>query len=256
MTGGRPTGRRYGRAVAQNIYDSPEFFAAYARLARSERGLDGAPEWPAVRALLPDVRGARVVDLGCAFGAFDRWAAAAGAAEVLGIDLSERMLERARAATDDERIRYEISDLDRLELPAGAYDLAYSALALHYVADLARLVRTVHRALRPGGRFVVTTEHPVYMAPTNPRWLEDGGTRVWALDRYADEGLRVTDWLAPGVRKYHRTVGTTVNTVIDAGFSLARLVEFAPTPEQVAADPGLAHERDRPMFLLLAADRT
>jgi hypothetical protein len=44
--------------------------------------------------------------------------------------------------------------------------------------------------------------------------------------------------------------------LVDAGFTLARLVEFAPTPDQVTADPGLAHERDRPMFLLLAADRT
>jgi SAM-dependent methyltransferase len=240
--------------VAQNVYDSPEFFAAYSRLERSVHGLDGAPEWPSVRALLPPLRGARVVDLGCGFGAFARWAAGAGAAEVVGIDLSERMLARAREATGDGRVRYEVGDLDVLELPAGAYDLAYSALALHYVADLDRLVRVVHRALRPGGRFVLTTEHPIFMAPTRPDWLRDGDTRVWPVDRYADEGLRVTDWLAPGVRKFHRTLGTTVNALVDAGFAVRRLVEWSPTAEQVAAEPALAEERDRPMFLLVAAD--
>jgi SAM-dependent methyltransferase len=241
--------------MAQNIYDSPEFFGAYARLARSVHGLDGAPEWPTVRGLLPDLRGARVVDLGCGFGAFARWAAAAGAAEVLAIDLSERMLERARADTDDERVRFETGDLDVLDLPAGAFDLAYSALALHYVADLGRLVRVVHEALRPGGRFVFTTEHPIFMAPSQPRWLDDAGTRVWPVNRYANEGLRVTDWLAPGVRKHHRTIGTTVNTLVDAGFTIDRLIEWSPTLAEVAADPTLAEERDRPMFLLVAAGR-
>ena len=39
--------------MAQNIYDNPEFFAGYAQLPRSMHGLDGAPEWAALRSLLP-----------------------------------------------------------------------------------------------------------------------------------------------------------------------------------------------------------
>lgn len=240
--------------MAQNIYDRPDFFAAYSELPRSVHGLPGAPEWPAVRALLPDLAGARVVDLGCGFGAFARWAAEAGAAEVLALDLSERMLARARADTTDARVRFEVRDLETLELPAGSFDLAYSALALHYVPDLARLARVVRHALRSGGRFVATTEHPIFMAPSRPRWVQDEGRRVWPLDRYAEEGPRVTDWLAPGVRKHHRTLGTTVNTLVDAGFTIRRLIEWSPSPDRVAADPALAEERDRPMFLLIAAD--
>ena len=83
--------------MAQNIYDRPEFFARYSQLARSVHGLAGAPEWPAVRALLPDLAGKRIVDLGCGFGWFARWARAQGAAHVLGIDLSENMIARAMA---------------------------------------------------------------------------------------------------------------------------------------------------------------
>ena len=244
--------------MTRNTYDDPDFFASYAQLPRSVHGLDGAPEWPAVRELLPDLDGARVVDLGCGFGAFDRWAVEAGASEVLGIDVSERMLERARAAADataDPRIRYELGDLEQLDLAPGRFDLAYSALTLHYVVDLTRLIGVVHDALRAGGHLVVTMEHPIFMAPTRPRWLDDEGARVWPLNGYADEGLRVTDWLAPDVHKQHRTIGTTVNTLIDAGFTLRRLVEWSPTAAQVAADPDLAGERDRPMFMLLAAER-
>src|SRR5262249_42418522 len=79
-----------GRAseVTQNIYDDAGFFAGYSRLRRSVDGLDGAPEWPTLRAMLPDVAGKRVVDLGCGFGWFCRFAREAGAAQVLGLDVS------------------------------------------------------------------------------------------------------------------------------------------------------------------------
>ena len=43
--------------MTQNIYDDEQFFEGYSRLPRSVEGLDGAPEWPALRALLPDLRG-------------------------------------------------------------------------------------------------------------------------------------------------------------------------------------------------------
>jgi ubiquinone/menaquinone biosynthesis C-methylase UbiE len=242
--------------VAQNIYDDPEFQAGYRQLTRSEQGLAGAPEWPTVAAMLPDIAGRDVVDLGCGYGAFARWAVESGARSVDALDLSEQMLARAGELTGpSDVITYRRADLDRLELPAAAYDLAYSALVLHYLVDLPRFLATVHAALRPGGSFVVTCEHPVCTAPTRGAWVEVEGRRTWPLDRYADEGERVRDWLAPGVRKQHRTLTTLVNAFLQAGFGLRSVAESVPTPEQVAADPDLAEERDRPMFWTVAADR-
>lgn len=58
--------------VTQNIYDDAEFFEQYSRLERSIEGLDGAVEWPSMRALLPDLRGLSVLDLGCGYGWFCR----------------------------------------------------------------------------------------------------------------------------------------------------------------------------------------
>ena len=240
--------------MAQNIYDTPDFFAGYSRLERSVRGLDGAPEWPAIRALLPQIAGARIVDLGCGFGWFARWAREQGAKEVLAIDLSDNMLARAREATADGGIRYVKADLEALTLPQDGFDLAYSSLAFHYVSDFARLARCIHRALVRGGRLVFTIEHPIYMAPSRPGWLEvEANHRVWPLDGYAKEGPRVTDWLAKGVVKHHRRLDTTVNTLVEAGFALDRLGEWHPTPAQVAGTPALREEMDRPMMLLVAA---
>ncbi|MFO1162083.1 MAG: class I SAM-dependent methyltransferase [Reyranellaceae bacterium] len=241
--------------MAQNIYDTAAFFEGYSQLPRSRHGLDGAPEWPAVRALLPDLRSKRVVDLGCGFGWFARWAREQGAARVVGIDLSENMIARAREDTRDPLIDYRIADLEGLELPAAAYELAYSSLALHYVEDFARLVEIVHQALVPGARFVFTIEHPIYMAPARPGWSVADGRVSWPVDGYSVEGRRVTDWLAKGVVKYHRTIGTTLNTLIMAGFGVRSVVEFAPTADQIAGDPRLAVEAERPMILIVSSER-
>jgi SAM-dependent methyltransferase len=242
--------------MAQNIYDRPEFFAGYSQLPRSVYGLDGAPEWPAIRALLPDLEGKRIVDLGCGFGWFARWASENGAAHVLGLDLSENMIARARADTYDPNIEYEIADLECLELPEASFGFAYSSLVLHYVVDFDRLVRTVHRALLPGSHFVFTIEHPIYMAPTRPGWSVDrDGRKTWPLDRYSVEGPRTTDWLAKGVVKQHRTMGTTLNSLIGAGFMIRHVQEWRPTADQVVANPDLAEELERPMMLLVSAQR-
>ena len=237
--------------MAPNIYDRPDFFAGYSQLRRSIDGLESAVEWPSVRSLLPDVVGLRIVDLGCGFGWFCRWAKERGAAEVLGLDASERMLARARS-WPNAGIRYEVSDLEQLELSPNRFDLAYSSLALHYVENLASVFATVHGALVPGGCFVFSIEHPIYMAPARPGWSVDAdGRRTWPVDGYFVEGPRTTDWLAPGVVKQHRTLGTTLNLLIRSGFHVEHVEEFCPSQEQIALRPELAEERDRPTFLLV-----
>ena len=242
--------------MTQNIYDDEGFFAGYSGLPRSIHGLDMMPEWPALRAMLPEPGGARVVDLGCGFGWFCRWAAVQGAASVLGLDVSAKMLARARAETADPAITYQHADLDRLALPEVSFDLAYSALTLHYLENLAGMLAVVHRALVPGGAFVFSAEHPIYTAPVSPGWATraDGG-KTWPVDHYLSEGPRSTDWLAKGVVKQHRAVATYLNLLIEAGFTIVRVVEWAPGPEQIAAHSEWADEVERPPFLLVAARR-
>ena len=225
--------------MTQNIYDTPAFFAGYSALARSRQGLDAAPEWPTLRAMLPELRDRHVIDLGCGFGWFCRFAREAGAAEVLGIDVSENMLARARETTADPAISYRRSDLERLTLPEGAFDLAYSSLTLHYLKDLAALFAQVHRALVPGGRFVFSVEHPIYTAPSDPKWVSD----TWPLNRYLDEGPRTTDWLAKGVVKQHRTLASYLNLLVGRGFTIGHVEEWGPTEVQIAATPEWAIER-------------
>ena len=242
--------------MTQNIYDNEEFFRGYSRLRRSVEGLDGAPEWPALCTLLPDLRGCNVLDLGCGFGWFCRWARQQGAVRVLGIDVSEKMLARARATSQDSAITYTRADMEHLELPLASFDVVYSSLALHYVENLRGLMAQAHRTLIPGGRLVFSVEHPIFSATVWSEWLLDPAARkLWPLDRYLDEGPRSTDWLAKGVIKQHRTLATYLNMLIRQGFVIAHVEEWAPTEEQIAAEPNWADERQRPPFLIVAAMR-
>jgi SAM-dependent methyltransferase len=242
--------------MTQNIYDKDEFFQGYSKLPRSVEGLDGANEWPTLRSMLPAIQGLRVLDLGCGFGWFCRWAREQGAKSVLGIDVSENMLARATSTTHDEAIKYNRGDLETLTLPAGLYDLVYSSLAFHYLENLQGLILQVHRSLVRGGKLVFSVEHPIYTAPSNPDYLTDSsGRKTWPIDGYCDEGPRATDWLAKGVIKQHRTVATYINILTQTGFRLTHLEEWAPSKEQVAQHPDWAEERERPIFLLIAATR-
>ncbi|MGZ7458820.1 class I SAM-dependent methyltransferase [Pseudomonas sp. Ma2-10] len=242
--------------MSQNIYDDQAFFDGYAQLPRSQFGLGGAPEWASIQAVLPDLSGKRVIDLGCGYGWFCRSARAAGAAEVIGVDVSEKMLARARELTDDPGISYRLGDLEQLALPSQEFDLVYSSLTLHYLPDLAPLLTAIHQALQPGGWLVFTTEHPIYTCPVRQGWLTDSeGQRSWVVNNYQNEGQRVSNWLADGVIKYHRTLGTLLNALMAAGFTLRHMNEWGPSAEQMVVTPALAEEVERPMMVLISAQR-
>ena len=238
--------------MTQNIYDNPEFFAGYSQLGRSVEGLDGAARWP---------RCARCCRT-CMAGLSSTWDAAlagsaAGRARTArrgcwGSTCRKTCGPAREPILPTRRSPMRGRILERLDLPEASFDLAYSSLALHYVEHLEELFARVHRALKPGGLLVFSAEHPIYTAPTHPGWWSDGGHKTWRVDGYLVEGPRSTDWLAKGVIKQHRTIGTYLGLLLRLGFGLTHVEEWGPTEAQIAARPALAIERERPPFLLVA----
>ncbi|KAM6508262.1 hypothetical protein FALCPG4_018139 [Fusarium falciforme] len=244
--------------MSQNIYDRPDFFQACSeqidRSSNADLAID--PAWTRLRPLLPDsVDGLDILDLGCGSGWFCRWARNAGARSVLGIDISEKMLAKARWLTDGRYtgIEYLRADLDSLQLPeedTGKFDLVFSSLALHYLTNLSGLIALVNRVLKPGALFIFNVEHPIYTAPHNPRVIDDPATgeKCWAFNGYYKEGERVVDWLVPGVRKQHRTFTGYVNLFLGAGFDIVGFLEWLPTEEELLSGKVAEIEKLRPLF--------
>ena len=241
----------------QNIYDDPAFFAGYSALERFGVGWERAAELGDLLGLLPDVGERRVLDLGCGAGQLAHHLATRGAAEVVGVDLSERMLALARAQWSHPRVSYQRAALERVAFPAARFDLVVSSLALHYVEDYRGLLARIAGWLAPGGLLVYSTEHPLYTARLpGEGWVRDATGTRWAVDRYADEGPRDESWFVAGVRKVHRTLATLVNGLVDAGFVVERVLEPVPDAAWLQAHPQSQDERRRPVFLLVRARKS
>ncbi len=238
----------------ENIYDNKTFFDAYARMSRSRNGLAGAGEWHQFRNLFPDMSGMKVLDLGCGYGWHCKYAAEQGAASVLGIDLSEKMIARAREINGDERITYRICGLEEYEYPEEEYDCAVSNLALHYIEDLDSVYQKICRTLKPGGIFLLNIEHPVFTAGVNEDWIydKDGNPEYWPVDDYYYPGERSTLFLGERIRKYHHTLTQILMGLLNAGFALEAVEEAMPD-ESMLDIPGMKDEMRRPMMLLVRA---
>ena len=236
--------------MKENKYDDPAFFNQYKSMARSQSGLAAAGEWHELKKLLPDFNGKRVLDLGCGFGWHCCYAVEQGARAVVGVDISERMLDEARRATDSPLVEYLKMPIEDIDFPADSFDIVISSLAFHYLASF----DAVCRCLTKGGDFVFSVEHPVFTAHGAQNWHDDadGHHLHWPVDHYFSEGQRSAVFLGEKVTKYHRTLTSYLNGLLRNGFAITALVE--PMPEERLLDmPGMKDELRRPMMLLAAA---
>jgi SAM-dependent methyltransferase len=243
--------------MKQNIYDDPRFLEGYRTLRRVGEGLKAAPEFGAFRSMLPELKNLRVLDLGCGYGFLCQYLRDHGAASVVGVDISTKMLEGARREHADPRITYINCAIEDAEFDTGSFDLVTSSLALHYVERYDQVCANVARWLASGGTFAFSVEHPIVTADQTG-WCKDeqGRKRHWAVDNYRAEGRRDTHWFVDGVIKYHRTLESYLNTLIDCGFSIFRVLEPDAPEDFVRQRPELAEEARRPLFLLTGARRS
>ncbi|GFZ79697.1 methyltransferase [Paenibacillus marchantiophytorum] len=241
--------------MKQNKYDDPAFFEKYSGMPRSIDGLKAAGEWPVLRTMLPELRDKRVLDLGCGFGWHCQYAREQNARSVVGVDLSESMLAYARATNNDPAIEYRRLAIEDIQFAAEEFDIVISSLALHYVENIESVCRKVHQYLAPGGTFVLSVEHPVFTALAAQDWHygANGERMHWPVDNYQSEGVREARFLDHDVVKYHRTIATYMNALIEAGFRLTRIAEPQPTQEALEQIPEMKDETRRPIFLLMAA---
>ena len=238
----------------RNEYEDEAFFQQYAQMPRSQEGLSAAGEWHQLRPLFPPLEGKSVLDLGCGYGWHCKFAAEQGARRVLGIDLSQKMIEEARRRNSGTGIRYQVCGIGEYTYPEAAWDCVVSNLALHYIEDLDTVFENIHRTLKEDGIFLFNMEHPVFTAGVGQDWVygEDGAPLYWPVDRYFMPGERITHFLGCEVHKQHHTLTQILMGVLRAGFTL-EAVEEAEPPTDMLEFPGMRDELRRPMMLLVRA---
>ncbi|MEG0380624.1 MAG: class I SAM-dependent methyltransferase [Kurthia sp.] len=243
--------------MKQNKYDNPNFFAAYEQMPRSIKGLEGAGEWHMFKELIPNQKNKNILDLGCGFGWHCRYAREQQARSVIGVDISESMLNKAREMTDDPLITYVKMPIEDISFQSSQFDVVISSLAFHYIKSFKSICEKIYECLKPGGAFVFSVEHPIFTSRSEQDWYYDelGNRLHWPVDNYQIEGVRETTFLNEDVTKYHRTISTYINDLIDSGFTINEVKESVPSDEMLLSIPGMEDENRRPMFLMISTEK-
>lgn len=243
--------------MKENKYDNPEFFEQYRRMQRSTEGLQGAGEWHQLKKMLPDFKGKRVLDLGCGFGWHCIYAAEQGAKYVLGTDISEKMLDVARKQTKSPVVEYKLMPMEDINFVENSFDIVISSLAFHYIESFDEICAKINRCLTKDGDFIFSCEHPIFTAEGSQQWYLDEklGKPFWPVDSYFYEGQRKANFLGEEVIKYHRTLTTYMNALLNNGFIITGFSEPEPDPEMLKMHPEFKDELKRPMFLIISAKK-
>ena len=176
--------------------------------------------------LLGDVKGKRVLDLGCG-GGQNLIALARQGAQGIGVDFSDEQLRFARKLAEQEEVKIDFREGDVADLailPADNVDVVISTMAFHYVDDLSRVFRQVHRVLRNGGTFVFSTMHPfndLFKKTTS------GDTTI-AYSHYESGAIVEARPSGSPLRRYHHSFSDIYNGLTRSGFAVDNVIEPEP----------------------------
>ena len=188
------------------------------------------------------------------YGWHCKFAAEQGAVRILGIDLSQKMIEEAKKRNQAEQIQYCVCGMEQYEYPKNMWDCVVSNLALHYIEDLEQIFQKVYQTLKPKGTFLFNIEHPVFTAGVGQDWIyaQDQTPKYWPVDHYFAAGERTTHFLGHEVVKQHHTMTQILMGLINQGFEL-QVVEEVQPPQEMMHLAGMKDELRRPMMLLVKA---
>lgn len=194
---------------------------------RADHGLPAdvahyGPDVPTERTLrlVGDVRGKRVLELGCGAGQASIAFAKQGATAI-GVDASAAQLAHAHRLAEQEEVKVEWQQCDVADLAflrADSIDLVFSAYALSEVEDLSRVFRQVHRVMRHHAMFVFSYEHPFSLCAGR-----DAPRRS-----YFDHSPITVDRNGESLTLFPRTIGEVFMSLGRAGFRVDTIVEPEP----------------------------
>lgn len=175
-------------------------------------------DFPSMTALIGDVTGLDIVDLGCGSGVYAQYFIDNHAAKVTCIDASSEMIDIVQSKLGT-RVDTHVIDISQglAVIEAGSADRVISALMIHYLADLNALCADVSRILKQGGEFVFSTHHP--FADFNDS----------ASDNYFQRELITDMWNTVGepvkVQFYRRALSEITTALTNNGLVISALTE-------------------------------
>lgn len=221
---------KYGEVVKENIYN-----------ALLER--------PSTMAMLDNLSGKRVIDMGCGSGIYTEWFLTQGVESATCIDASTDMVELVKAKMGDQVNAY-VQDLS-LGLPNEAdnsADVIVCPLVLHYIDDLKPVFQEVYRVLKPEGYMVLSTHHP----------FADFECSV--TKNYFDRELIEEEWNTVGepvtVRFFRRSLTEITEAISASGLAISKISEGEVDERAKAISEDTYHHlKANPNFIFIRCDK-
>ena len=221
---------------------------------------------PYVLEKLQPLSGRSVLDLGCGEGFVARQIKTAGAASVLGIDLSQGMIDQARAEEqrNPEGIEYRQGDVSELQdLPEAVFDRIAAVFLFNYLGSdvMTEVIRRVRSWVAPAGRFVFAVPHPSlpFMSEEKPPFFfrRDGAGYFSASDRTLEGSMWRRDGVAVPVRCVHKPLEVYFQALRNAGWTcMPEVMELRVQPEHVDLDREFFEPLlDQPLHLLFSVEK-
>ncbi len=212
-------------------------------------------ERPTIEALLPNLEGKHVLDLGAGSGDWAARLVASGAASVTAVDKSPIMRTFFEA---HPQIRWLEADIEQVDLNPERFDFVLSVRTFHYIEHYAKLALRMYDWIVPGGTLVFSVEHPLKYANSDGEWIVDkeGNATAWPVDAYLQPGPRVEEGNGVRLVKWHRPLSVYVNELIRVGFVVRAVVEPDFVELGWHEQPTAAERnRRRPNLLVIRADK-
>jgi ubiquinone/menaquinone biosynthesis C-methylase UbiE len=202
---------------------------------------------PAVIELCEPIKSCSVLDLGCGEGYCSRQLKLRGAASILGIDLSDAMIEAARGEESREPlgITYQQGDASALQsMQDASFDRILAVFLFNYTTleQTGRCLQHVRRLLKPGGRFVFAVPHPsfAFMRQESPPFYfsVQGNTYFGGRDQRFPGRIWKRDGVPLEVQMVHKTLQDYFELLAAAGFkTMPKLRELRVLKEHLELDP-------------------
>ncbi|MFJ8513453.1 class I SAM-dependent methyltransferase [Lysinibacillus xylanilyticus] len=231
--------------MKQNIYDNNTFLRNTKKYEHENIIITIYLKLTNLFTLIPPLKNKVVLDIGCGMGDFATYCISQGAKHVTGIDISSNMVANAKKRYIHVCLTFEQATFEDMTVQNGTIDFVSSSLAFHYTADFQLLNKKISKALCERGILLFSLEHPIVTANKGKEnWItnHEGNLLHFAVDNYQDEGLRSQNWLVDDVVTYHHTMYTILNTLIESGLHIERIIEPIPTKEAVCNLPSLYRE--------------
>ena len=243
----------------QNIYDNEKFYKEYREMREKGLNANELIEIPIIKDMLPDLRGKKVLDLGCGNGGMSKYFIEQGAESVLALDLSENMINEAREKNSDSKITYIVQGMENISKIDAKFDFVFSSLAFHYIEDFNKLLNDIYNLLNNDGILLYSQEHPIATCPKYHKEMKSSifidDKRYYLVSDYNDNGERKLFWNVDGVIKYHRNHSSIINSLINNKFTILEERESMASKEAIKLNNKYENQIDRPYFLFIKAKK-